>query len=297
MLFLDARETRQALPMPLAIEAMAHAFSGDAETPLRASVGNSLVMPGRLDDVIAIKVVSTVPGNPAGIVVVFDAEGSPVGIVDGPALTAIRTGAVCGLATRLLAPGSASTMGMLGAGAMAMDQIEAIKAVRPIERVLVWSRNPAKAERLARAVNGEVETDPDRIVAASDIVSCATPSLTPLFSGGAIGPSTHVNAVGAFTPDMAELPPDLLERAYVVVDDVEAAASEAGDLIQAGRSPNTTLRDLLAGAHPAIGEDVTVFKSVGVAAQDVAAAAAALKSAAALGLGTTIAGRVIPPPS
>jgi ornithine cyclodeaminase/alanine dehydrogenase-like protein (mu-crystallin family) len=288
MLHLSASETRQALPMVLAVDAMEHAFSGDAETPLRAPVGNSLVMPGRLDDLIAVKVVSMVPGNPVGLVVVFDASGSPVGMVDGPTLTAIRTGAVCGLATRILAPESATTLAMLGAGAMGFDQVEAIRAVRPITRVLVWSRDPANARRLADRVDGEVATDPDQAVAGADIVSCATPARRPLFSADSVAESTHVNAVGAFTPEMAELPPDLLERAYVVVDDVEAALAEAGDLIQADRSPNTSLRDLLSGSSPSIGEDVTVFKSVGVAAQDVAAAGAALDNARRLGLGTTL---------
>jgi ornithine cyclodeaminase len=174
---------------------------------------------------------------------------------------------------------------MLGAGAMAFDQIEAVRAVRPIERILVWSRSAEKARALAGLVAGEPVAYADNAVAEADIISCATPSTSPLFDGSLVRPSTHVNAVGAFTPLMAELPPDLLERAYVVVDDFEAAASEAGDLIQAGRQPNTTLRELLAGDHPEIGEDVTVFKSVGVAAQDVAAAHRALMNASRIGLG------------
>jgi ornithine cyclodeaminase len=285
MRYLNASDTRAALPMLDAIEAMEHAFSGESETPLRTLVGNSMVMPGRLDEIMAVKVVSVVPGNPAGLVAVFDAEGTPLGLVDGPTLTAIRTGAVCGLATRLLAPSAAKTLVMLGAGAMAFDQIEAVRAVRPIERILVWSRSAEKARALAGLVAGEPVAYADNAVAEADIISCATPSTSPLFDGSLVRPSTHVNAVGAFTPLMAELPPDLLERAYVVVDDFEAAASEAGDLIQAGRQPNTTLRELLAGDHPEIGEDVTVFKSVGVAAQDVAAAHRALMNASRIGLG------------
>ena len=136
------------------VDAMAHAFSGEAETPLRTMVGVSLVMPGRLDDHMAVKVVSSVPGNPAGIVAVFGPDGSPLGIVDGPTLTAIRTGAVCGLATRLLAAEDASTLAALGAGAMGFDQIEAIRAVRPLERILVWSRDLDKAKALAERVGG-----------------------------------------------------------------------------------------------------------------------------------------------
>ena len=271
-----------------AIDAMKHAFSGESEAPLRSLVGPSLVMPGRLDDLMAVKVVSIVPGNPAGLVIVFADDGSSIGIVDGPTVTAIRTGAGSGLATRLLARDSAHTLAMLGSGAMAFDQIEAVKTVREITGVLVWSRNPEHARTLAERVGGEAVADADEAVRRADIVSSATPAAVPLFSERSVRPGTHVNAVGAFTPEMAELAPDLLERAYVVVDDIEAAASEAGDLIQAGRQPNTTLRHLLAGTHPHIGEDVTVFKSVGVAAQDVAAAARALANAERDGIGLSV---------
>lgn len=285
MRYLDAATTRQALSMSDAVEAMVRAFSGDSESPLRSLVGPSLVMPGRLDDVMAVKIVSTVPGNPAGLVVAFAADGSPLGVVDGPTLTAIRTGAGAGLATRLLAREDAATLAMLGSGAMAFDQVEAVRAVRSIERVLVWSRSIEHARALAERVSGVAVADADEAVGQADVVSCATPATTPLFAESSVRPRTHVNAVGAFTPEMAELHPDLIERSYVVVDDVEAASAEAGDLIRAGREPNATLGELLAGTAPAIGEDVTVFKSVGIAAQDVAAAAAALANAERLGIG------------
>ena len=288
MRYLNSAETRQALSMTDAIRAMEHAFSAESETPLRTIVGSSLVMPGRLDDIIAVKVVSTVPGDPAGLVVVFAPDGTPLGLVHGPTLTAIRTGAVCGLATALLATNGASTLAMLGAGAMAFDQIEAVRAVRPIDRVIVWSRNPVNARMLAEMVGGEHADDADAAAAQADVISCATPATSPIFSESSVREGAHVNAIGAYTPEMAELAPDLLERAYVVVDDLSAAAEEAGDLIQAGRLPNTSLRELLAGTSPEIGEDVTVFKSVGVAAQDVAAAHLALINADRLGVGTLL---------
>jgi ornithine cyclodeaminase/alanine dehydrogenase-like protein (mu-crystallin family) len=288
MRYLGPDDTRICLPMADAIEAMELAFTGDSEAPLRSSLSGSLVMPGRLDDRMAVKVVSTVPGNPVGLVAVFDGEGTPVGIVDGPTITAIRTGAVCGLATDLLAPERPATMAMLGAGAMALDQVAAVKAVRTVERVLVWSRDLAHAGNLASKVGGEAVPDPDAAVAAASIVSCATPARSPLFSADSVRSGTHINAVGAFTPSMVELPPGLLDRAYVVVDDLGAAAAEAGDLIQADREPNTTLRDLLERTAPQVGEDVTVFKSVGVAAQDVAAASRALANAERDGRGTLL---------
>jgi ornithine cyclodeaminase len=287
MLYLDPAATRAALTMTAAIEAMEHAFTGDSETPLRTLVGGSLVMPGRLDDHTAVKVVSIVPGSPSGLVALFGPDGAPVGIVDGPTLTAIRTGAVCGLATRLLAAEDAATLAMLGAGAMAFDQVEAIRAVRDIKRVLVWSRSPEKAAALAARVGGESVRDPDAAVSAADVVSCATPARQPLFSAEAVTGRTHINAVGGFTPEMVELPAALLTRAFVVVDDYEAAAIEAGDLIQAGRSPDTDLRSLIEDGTPP-SADVTVFKSVGVAAQDVAAGLRALKDAERSGIGVRL---------
>lgn len=288
MIFLDAAATRAALSMADAIEAMREAFTGDSEAPLRTALAGSLFMPGRLGDVTAVKVVSTVPGNPVGIVAVFDPDGSPLGVVDGPTLTSLRTGAVSGLATDLLAPRTASTLAMLGAGAMAWDQVEAIRSVRDLERVLVWSRDPENARRLADRVGGLVVDHPDEAVTRAGIVSCATPATEPLFDPSVVRPGTHINAVGAFTPEMVEVPAATVDRSYVVVDDYDAARAEAGDLIQAGRPPNASLGELLAGTNPAIGEDVTLFKSVGVAAQDVAAGHAALVNAAASGLGVEV---------
>ncbi len=268
-----------------AIESMEVAFGDDREVPLRSLLGGSLFMPGRAGADSGVKVVSVVPGNPVGIVVVFGEDGSPVGLVDGPVLTAIRTGAGAGLATRLLARNDARVLAMLGAGAMAFDQIEAVKAVRPIERTLVWSRDPGRAAGLAERVGGETVARADEAVAAADIVSTATPSLVPLFRDDAVKPGTHINAVGAYTAEMCEIPPETVRRAYVVVDDLVAAEAEAGDLIQADRPPVCTIGDVLAGRHPQVGEDVTMFKSVGIASQDVAAAIVALRRAVELGLG------------
>lgn len=271
-----------------AIEAMEHAFTGVSQAPLRSLVGPSLVMPGVLDDLMAVKMVSIVPGSPYGLVVVFSDDGSPLGIVDGPTITAIRTGAVSGLATRMLAKDDVATLAMLGSGAMAYDQVDAVRAVRPIGRILVWSRSLTHAEAFAEVVRGEPVADADVAVAEADVVSCATPATEPLFAGSSVRPGTHVNAVGAFKPEMIEVPVDLVARAYVVVEDVDAAAAEAGDLIQAGKYPNATLRELLAGTAPEISESVTLFKSVGVAAMDVAAAGRALANAREQDLGVDL---------
>ncbi len=288
MLYLGPEDVRAALSMDAAIAAMEAAFGDDRETPARVLLGPSLFMPGRVASSSGVKVVSTVPGNPVGIVVVFDADGSPLGLVDGPTLTAIRTAAGSGLATSLLAAPDARVLAMLGAGAMAPDQIAAVRAVRPIERVLVWSRAPERAAALAAAVGGEAIDDPDAAVAAADVVSTATPARSPLFAPAALRPGTHVNAVGAFTPEMIEIPGQVVRDAFVVVDDREAAAEEAGDLLQAGKEPDATVGDLLAArASPPTGA-TTFFKSVGIASQDVAAGLAALVGAAALGIGITV---------
>ncbi|HEX2153999.1 MAG TPA: ornithine cyclodeaminase [Acidimicrobiia bacterium] len=273
--------------MPAAVASQESAFSDDVEIPLRQQLGVSLFMPGRVGEHTGIKIVSTVPGNPAGLVMVLGADGSPLGVVDGPTLTAIRTGAGAGLATRILAPSGARVLAMLGAGAMAFDQVEAVRAVRPIESVLVWSRSAPRAEELAARVDGEVVNDADAAIARADVVSCATPAGEPLFAAGSVRPNTHINAIGAFRPGMVEVPAEIVRQAYVVVDDVEAAATEAGDLIAAGRTPDATVGDLLAGrASPRGG--VTLFKSVGIASQDVAAALAALSEASRLGVGTEV---------
>lgn len=275
--------------MDVAVAAMRSAFSDDRETPQRVLLGRSLFMSGRVGPHAGVKIVSVVPGNPVGLVVVVDGDGNPLGIVDAPTLTAIRTGAGCGLATDLLANPAVATMAMLGAGAMAYDQIAAVKAVRSIDRVLVWSRTRKRAESLTDRVEGAtVVLDADKAVAAADVITTATPATQPLFAAESVRHGAHINAIGAFTPEMCELPAALVRSAYVVVDDDVAAAAEAGDLLQAGVEPDTTIGDLLAGrAKPPDGA-TTIFKSVGIASQDVAAAVAALRRAAEMGLGTVV---------
>ena len=288
--YLDADATRAALSMSDAIGAMEIAFGDDVETPMRSLLGPSLFMPGRVGDQTGVKVVSTVPGKPFGIVAVFDNEGACAGLVDGPTLTAIRTAAGAGLATRMLARPDSRTLAMLGAGAMAYDQVMAIREVRPIGEVLVWSRDRTNAEALAARVEGSAVSRTDEAVSVADVISTATPARTPLFEAAAIKPGTHINAVGAFAPDMCEIPPVVVREAIAIVDDLEAAAAEAGDLLRAGKTPDGTVADLLAGRHRGRSGpgEITFFKSVGVAGQDVAAAAMALKKAGELGIGSEI---------
>tara|TARA_Y100000294_G_scaffold59136_1_gene55866 strand:+ start:34323 stop:35195 length:873 start_codon:yes stop_codon:yes gene_type:complete len=290
MRYLNPEEVRAALPMPDAIESMVHAFGGDLESPNRMLLGVSLFMPGRLDSYTGVKVVSSVPGDPAGIVVVFDESGHPLGLVDGPTLSAIRTAAAPGLATDKMAAPDACVLAMLGAGAMAADQVAAVRAVRPISEVLVWSRTESSARALADLVGGQVVPDADEAVARADVVSTATPSRSPLFKASSLRPGTHVNAVGAFTPEMVEIPGEVVEEAFVVVDDRDAAAVEAGDLLRVGREPDADMADLMAGRAAPSSEAFTLFKSVGIASQDIAAAVRALSNAEQQGLGTVLQG-------
>ncbi len=285
MRYLNAEAVRAALPMSDAIDAMKQAFGDDVEFPQRVMLGHSLFMPGRVGSVSGIKVVSTVPGNPVGTVVVFDKTGAPMGLVDGPTLTAIRTGAGAGLATRMLAPEGASILAMLGAGAMAFDQIEAVQAVRDLAEIRVWSRNLDRATKLAaRFPQARPIADVVEAVSGAHIISTATPAREPRFPAVAADAVAHINAVGAYTPDMAEIPPELVRRCFRVVDDITAAAEEAGDLLQAGVEPDATMADLLVGRRqPPPGS--TMFKSVGIASQDIAAAVTALKNAASMGIG------------
>ncbi len=288
MRYLGPDDLRAVLPMTAAIETMVTAFGDDREVPARVQIRSSLFMPGRVGEITGVKVVSTAPGSPSGIVVVFDGSGRPIGLVDGPTLTAIRTGAGAGLATRLLARPEAHTMAMLGCGSMAADQVAAVRDVRTIERILVWSRDSARAEAFAAQIGGVTVDDPASAVSAADIVTTATPALQPLFADTAVQPGTHINAIGSFTPHMVEIPHETVRRAFVVVDDMAAAAREAGDLIQAARKPDATLGDLLTGRIGSSAAQVTLFKSVGIASQDVAAAAAALARAAEIGIGVDL---------
>lgn len=287
MRILNADETRRCLTMADAITAMEEAFGPDRENPQRQLIGSSFFMPGRAGSTCGIKVISSVPGNPVGVVAVFDGEGTPLGVVDGPTLTAIRTAAGAGLATRLLADPDASHLAMLGAGAMAPDQIEAVRAVRSLEHVTIWSRSIDNAARLANAIGGEVAATADAAVASADIITTATPSKEPIFNALAVPDRVHINAIGAYSLDMVEIPAAIVQAAYRVVDDIAAAAVEAGDLLQAGVEPHIEIGQLIDQpwdrSYP-----ITLFKSVGIASQDIAAARTALANAAHLGIGTVV---------
>jgi alanine dehydrogenase len=285
-LHLDADAVRQRLSMQQCIEAMKLGLGDDIEAPHRVKVGSQLFMPGRAGAFTGVKVICIVPGNPAGIVLVFHADGSFAGSLDGPTITALRTGAAAGLGTHLLAPQKVSTLAMLGTGFIAFDQIQAVLTVRPsITRVCLWGMEKDKAlhmqnrlQSLHPTLDVVCSASANEAVSQAHIVSCATPSRAPLFDPSCIQPGTHINAVGAYTPEMVEIPKEVVQKARVFVEDLEAARVEAGDLLQAERQPDGTVADLLFNRVQGrvSAEDITFYKGVGVASMDVAAGAAAL---------------------
>jgi ornithine cyclodeaminase len=221
--------------------------------------------------------------------------GEAQAIIDGSALTALRTGAASGAATALLADRSASVLAVLGAGAQAPDQVRAIRCVRAIRSVRIASRTAASACRLAEnlsqgdsSLTVTTHPTPEDALQGADVVCCATPSQVALFPAAALGHRVHINAVGAFRPDMCELGADTFRQASLVaVDQVAAARSEAGDVIHAARAGALRLESLvelgqlLSGQVAYAPEGTTIFKSVGLAAQDWAVAHLAVTRAVA----------------
>lgn len=329
MLILNAADVRQALPMTLAVEAMKQAFaafsSGQALVPPRIHLpiaphaGVSLIMPSFVDaastaeQALAVKVASVFDGNPArglariqaAVVVLEPDTGRPIALLDGVMLTAIRTAAASGAATDLLARRDSRTVALFGAGVQAITHLFAMCAVRPIERIVICGRTPSKVAALIAEFSGRpaitaelIAADtPRQALTDADIVCCTTTSKSPVFDDADLKPGVHINAVGSYTPQAREVPPETVRRALVVVDSRHAAWEEAGDLIQPlqagliGREHiHAELGELVLGRRPGRADDqqITFFKSVGLAVQDAVAARVALENAASLKLGQKV---------
>ena len=326
MLVLSREDVRRLVPMAEAIELVGLAFqdlsAGRALSPIRTPLavrpgtGTTLVMPAYVPSAAAlgVKVVSVFTGNPAlglptitSLVSLFDdATGQPLAIMEGGYLTALRTGAVSGVASRLLARQEARVLTVIGAGAQALTQAAAVCAVRDIERVIVVGRSEsslatfrerATAEWPSVAARLETTTDVPAAVRAADIVCTATTSATPVFDDTDVKPGTHINGVGSFTPAMQEVPAATVARALVVVDQVEPALEEAGDLIIPLRDGiisrdhiGRELGQLVGGEAEGrtSTEQITFFKSVGNAVQDMAVARFAFLEAQRAGAGQAV---------
>ena len=327
MLILTADDVRRALPMKEAIEVMKKAYGslseGTAIVPLRTRLpipsneALSLFMPAFVQsqdaNALAVKVVSLFPTNPArglayiqAAVLVMDAEtGKAIALLEGSSLTAIRTGAAGGAAIDLLARTDSRIVAVFGAGAQGRTQLEAACSARKIQTALVFDRNVDKARAFALEMKGSNGITEDVQVAASskeavevaDIICTATTSSRPVFDDRDIKAGTHISAVGSYTPDMQEVPAETLQRARIFVDSRSASLEEAGDLIQpirAGLFDETHICGELGGivlgriSGRESPEQITYFKSVGIAVQDALAAQMALNNARRMNIGKEV---------
>ncbi len=320
LLYLSPDDVRRALPMAAAIEAMAGAFKdlalGSVTMPPRTRLsapGNTgviLVMPSLSKGIsrLGLKFLTLYESNRAAglpliqaLVILADSQtGTPLAILDGAALTALRTGAVSGAATNVLARPESAVAAIFGAGIQARAQLEAVAVVRTLREARVFDNDPSAAASFAREMRQRlgfaVDAAPDAASAlrGADIVCTATTSHVPVFEDRDVSAGTHINAVGVYQPERAEIPPETVRRARVVIDQREAALEEAGDLLQAAQGETgerdffgIALGDVLLDRVPGrlAADEITLFKSVGLAVQDLYAASRAYDGALRTGMG------------
>jgi ornithine cyclodeaminase len=327
VLVLDETEVGEHLAMGECIDAMERALGelarGESYMPLRLAMrgpgasGLLGLMPayrGGEVPVYSLKAVGVFPENPRigldahqGIVVLFDgANGLPTAILNASAVTSIRTAAVTALATRLLAREDAGVLAMLGSGVQARAHLRALMLVRPFREVRVFSPNAEHAGALVAAAVGElgeggavfaVAASAREAVEGADVVVTATNSRTPVLKRGWLGEGCHVNAIGASVPSARELDSDTIAAAELFVDSRESAANEAGDYrlaLSEGAIGEDHIRaelgEVAIGAHPGRSAPaaITVFRSLGLAVEDLAAAEVAVASARRAGAGTEV---------
>ena len=311
MRILSAADVEGALDWDSLVERLRRAFRRGAEVPVRhhheianpgGPEGTLLLMPAWQAGLhIGIKVVTIFPDNDAqglpsvmGAYLLLDGKsGAPIALIDGPMLTVKRTAAASALASSYLSRPDCERFLMIGTGSLAPYLIMAHASVRPICNVLIWGRSPDKAARLAKRLDR-----PDFRVAATDdleaavrgahVISCATLSKDPLVRGDWLQPGQHLDLVGAFRPDMRESDDTAIRRARVFVDTRDGALAEAGDIVQPIES-GLLDRDDVAGdlfdltrgerAGRRFYDQITLFKSVGTALEDLAAAELAAERA------------------
>jgi ornithine cyclodeaminase/alanine dehydrogenase-like protein (mu-crystallin family) len=328
MLLLTRSDVKRLMSMNDALEAVESGFralhAGEVLMPQRLALaipgagagGLHLSMPaytGGEAPALSVKIVTVFPDNPSqhtvptiqGVVLLHDAAtGAPLALMDAEELTALRTGAASGVATRWLAREDAANLLMIGAGALARTQIEAVCAVRSIRHVTVASASGKRDGEVCQWVREHlgIAAEPARAlreaIATADIICTATNTDQPLFDGAWIKPGAHLNLVGAYTRRLREVDPITVTRARVIVDRLEAARTEAGDIVQAAEETGVAPESLIAGELGAVvagalpartdPDEITLFKSVGLAMQDVVCAARVYRSALAEGAGTHI---------
>jgi len=304
--YIAEEEVRRVLTMPEAIRAVKEAFvqlsTGQARVPGRTSLEipefrtTALVMPAYMprSKRLGLKLISLCENNPAkglplaqAVTILMDAEqGTPLAVLDASYLTAVRTGAASGAATDALARTESRVAAIFGCGVQGRTQLEAIAAVRPIRKTFVFDIDPRAAavfaEEMRRKLALDVEpaTSPE-ILGEADVISTATTSSVPVFSDAHLKPGVHINAVGSYKPHIREIPGETIRRAKVFVDQKSACLEEAGDLIIPLRENlideshiRAEIGEVLAGLKPGRGSenDITIFKAVGNAVQDLAVA-------------------------
>jgi ornithine cyclodeaminase/alanine dehydrogenase-like protein (mu-crystallin family) len=277
-----ARVLRYETLIPAMAQALIDFSAGRVVHPVRLIVaapdGFLGVMPAVYDGIMGAKLVTVFPGNAAhgipghqAVIQLFDATtGTPAGTLDGRIITEMRTAAVSAVAVDNLAPRDAHVLAILGSGVQARAHIRAIRTVRPIHEIRIWSRTPEHAERLATEVGG-IATTAQTAVQGADIVVAATHAIEPVLHGAWLRERTVVAAVGAIGATHRELDDEAM-RGPIIVDSREAAAREAGDLLLADAKVYAELGEILAGTIPRPTGGPIVFKSLGLAVEDLAAA-------------------------
>ena len=319
---INAAAVRELLPMGECIDAMEPAMIAASTgaismpprlvAPLIDESGTLVLMPGSSTELAAFgaKVISLIPGNPArglpaiqGFIALFDHDGgAPAAIIDGAEVTAIRTAAASGLATRLLAREDAHTCGIFGNGVQAATHIDAMRAVRPVDEIIVWGRNPDKVRAFAReqeqrtGIRARATADPAE-AGACDLVCTTTTSPEPILAGEWVKPGAHVNLVGAHSLPARECDTGLVVRSALYVDLMESTRNEGGDImipVAEGAIDEShiigELGELLQGKIPGRRDDrqITLYQSHGIYAQDMFAAKYIYTKAQATGNALTV---------
>src|SRR5881397_2718860 len=294
-LFLNEEEVREHLRMTDLIPAMEKALidfsAGRVTQPVRSIIsidppgGFFGLMPALTPDGLGLKAVTFYPSNAergipthmATIFLVHPETGTPLAIMDGRLITEMRTAAVSGAATKLLAARDAKVLAILGSGVQAHSHAEALRLVRNFEEIRVWSPTREHAERFAKEIGAKAMSAEDAVRGA-DVIVTATNSQTAMLKGSWLKPGCHVNAVGACRPDWRELDDDAMSN-VVFVDSREGALKESGDVILSGAKIYAELGEALAGKVPTRADETTIFKSLGMAVEDIAAAVLVYRSA------------------
>ena len=321
ILIINAEQVRQLLPMAACVDVMSDVLAalgrGEAQNPLRTvswladKSGLLVTMPSLMTDAMGVKIISVMPGNHGtehdshmGVVLLMETRhGQPLALMDASEITAIRTAAVSGVATRLLARENAGNLAILGTGVQADSHLEAMLAVRPIQRVRVWSRHAENRERYAvraKARYGltvESSESAQTAVTGADIICTTTSSSEPVLRGEWLSPGAHLNVVGASVRTAREVDGEAMKRSRLFVDRRESTLNEAGDFLLArdeGAVDNdhiqAELGEVLLGQHPGrkSPDEITLFKSLGLAVEDLASAQYIYKQAVAHGVGTAV---------